>query len=68
MKLLNTKQVANHFGVSVMTVTRWVKSNKIKSVRTPGGRYRFTVEEINRVCKLLSYPPYKGSNYVKQKP
>jgi len=43
---LKRKEVAERFGVSVSTVTRWARMGVIKSVRTPGGHYRFPADSI----------------------
>ncbi len=33
------------FGVSVSTVTRWARLGLLKTVKTPGGHYRFPAAE-----------------------
>lgn len=47
--LLSIGEAANRLGVSVDTVRRWEKKNKITSERTLGGQRRFSLEEIQRV-------------------
>lgn len=48
--LFTTTEVATHFGVDASTVRKWVSDKKIQpEVTTPGGQYRFTREEIERV-------------------
>lgn len=46
-KLLTPKQVADRFAVDPKTVTRWARTGKLPSIRTPGGhrRYRASVVE-----------------------
>ncbi len=42
---LSRREVSSLFGVSVSTVTRWARQGLLKTVRTPGGHYRFPAEE-----------------------
>ena len=44
-------EVAELFEVSPNTVSRWVRSGKIPSVLTPGGRHRYPVEAITRLVQ-----------------
>ena len=39
--LLTPAEVANRFGVSPKTVTRWAQKGKLTSIRTPGGHRRY---------------------------
>lgn len=45
---LTRAQVSRLFGVSASTVTRWARLGLLKTVRTPGGHYRFPAEETRR--------------------
>ena len=47
---LSRGDVARLFGVSVSTVTRWARLGLLKTVRTPGGHYRFPAEETRRAA------------------
>jgi excisionase family DNA binding protein len=47
---LTRRQVASLFGVSASTVTRWAQRGLLKTVRTPGGHYRFPAREAQRVA------------------
>ncbi|HEX4441504.1 MAG TPA: helix-turn-helix domain-containing protein [Thermoanaerobaculia bacterium] len=47
---LSRSAVAGLFGVSASTVTRWARTGLIRSVRTPGGHYRFPADEIRRAA------------------
>lgn len=50
--LLSPAEVARRFGVNPKTVTRWAKSGRVGYVKTPGGRHRFRLSEVER---LLEY-------------
>jgi excisionase family DNA binding protein len=39
--LLTPKQVAARFAVDPKTVTRWARSGKLPSIKTPGGHRRY---------------------------
>ena len=45
---LTRSEVSRLFGVSASTVTRWARLGLLKSVRTPGGHYRFPAAETRR--------------------
>ena len=47
---LSRGDVARLFGVSVSTVTRWARQGLLKTLRTPGGHYRFPAEETRRAA------------------
>jgi excisionase family DNA binding protein len=49
-EFLSRGQVAELFGVSVSTVTRWARLGLLKTVRTPGGHYRFPAQETRRAA------------------
>jgi len=44
-------EVAELFEVAPNTVSRWVRTGKLPSVRTPGGRRRYPVEPILRLVR-----------------
>ena len=48
---LSRHEVADLFGVSVSTVTRWARQGLLKTLRTPGGHYRFPAEETRRAAE-----------------
>lgn len=48
---LSRHQVSELFGVSVSTVTRWARQGLLKTLRTPGGHYRFPAEATRRAAK-----------------
>ncbi len=47
---LSRQEVSHLFGVSVSTVTRWARQGLLKTLRTPGGHYRFPAEETRRAA------------------
>jgi excisionase family DNA binding protein len=47
---LSRHEVSSLFGVSVSTVTRWARQGLLKTVRTPGGHYRFPAEETRQAA------------------
>ncbi|MGH9367359.1 MAG: MerR family DNA-binding transcriptional regulator [Thermoanaerobaculia bacterium] len=49
-EFLSRGQVAQLFGVSVSTVTRWARLGLLPVFRTPGGHYRFPAEETRRAA------------------
>ena len=48
---LSRQEVSVLFGVSVSTVTRWARQGLLKTLRTPGGHYRFPAEETRRAAQ-----------------
>lgn len=47
--LMTAGQVAEAFAVPRSTVSRWARRGKLKSFKTPGGRYRFERAEVERL-------------------
>jgi excisionase family DNA binding protein len=47
---LSRRDVARLFGVSTSTVTRWAQKGLLRTVRTPGGHYRFPAGETRRAA------------------
>ena len=48
---LTRGMVAKLFGVSASTVTRWARLRLLRTVRTPGGHYRFPARETRRAAE-----------------
>jgi len=48
---LSRHEVSTLFGVSASTVTRWARQGLLKTLRTPGGHYRFPAEETRRAAR-----------------
>lgn len=59
MKLLMPSQVAQVLQVSRITVWKWTRAGIIKSLPSPTGRNRYTIEEVNRVARGMGLPPFK---------
>jgi excisionase family DNA binding protein len=49
-RFLTRREVARLFGVSNSTVTRWAQKGLLKTVRTPGGHYRFPASETRHAA------------------
>ena len=50
-KLLKTNDAAKYLGVSRSSLTNWIKQGLISGGVTPGGHYRFTVQELDAFAK-----------------
>jgi excisionase family DNA binding protein len=48
-RFFSRAEIAEMFGVSLSTVTRWASQGLIRTIRTPGGHYRFPDEEVRRL-------------------
>lgn len=48
-KLYTMKEAKQMLGVQTKTIQRWDRENKIKVVRTPGGRRRIPESEVQRI-------------------
>lgn len=47
-RLLTPGEVAELFRVDPKTVTRWAASDRLESVRTPGGHRRFRESQVRK--------------------
>jgi len=50
-KLLKTNEAAQYLGVSRSSLTNWVKQGLIGGGATPGGHYRFSIEELDQFAE-----------------
>lgn len=50
--MYSIKEAAQLLGVHQVTLRRWEKEGKIKSIKTTGGHRRYSIEELNRVRKV----------------
>lgn len=46
VELFTVEEVASRFRVKTRTVYRWLKSERMKGIRTPGGQWRITGEAV----------------------
>ena len=46
---MRPKEVCRLFGVSYVTLRRWIKEGKIRAVQTLGGKYRIPESEVKRL-------------------
>jgi excisionase family DNA binding protein len=53
--VLRSSEVAALFGVTMHTVKRWADSGLLPFFRTPGGHYRFRLEDIQTM--MATRPP-----------
>lgn len=53
VRLLTVSEVANLFGVSAKTVSRWAREGRISSVRTLGGHRRFRESQVRELLDQL---------------
>lgn len=51
LELLTVAQVADLFGVTPRTVTRWARSGRLSAIRTLGGHHRFFADEVLRLLE-----------------
>ena len=52
-KYVTPKEAADYYGVSVATLRRWDKENKLDSIRTEGNQRRFCIEDTQSKDKPI---------------
>ncbi|MCI4457041.1 MAG: IS607 family transposase [Desulfurococcaceae archaeon] len=52
-KLLRPKEVCKRLGISYSTLSRWVGEERIRAIRTAGGKYRVPENEVRRIAEGL---------------
>ena len=57
MPLLTARAAAERLGVGYSTLKRWVRSGKVRTVRTEGGHHRVAEAEIDRLLARQGAPP-----------
>lgn len=45
------KEIAEHFGVTLVTVRRWVKTGKLRARQTPGGHSRIYTDHFREMIR-----------------
>lgn len=64
-KLLLMKEACQRLGVTTKTIQRWDKEGKIRVVRTPGGRRRIPLSEVERLTGEKTLPERKMAVYAR---
>lgn len=64
-KLLLMKEACEALGVTTKTIQRWDKEGKIRIVRTPGGRRRIPLSEVERILGKESLSQRKIAIYAR---
>ena len=65
MSMLNVSETAERLGVSYPTLKQWIYKKKITATKTPGGHYRISDAEIERLLGAkLSKPKSKSKDDV----
>jgi len=59
-EVLRTREVARLFDVSIMTVTRWAHEGKLLWGRSPGGHFRFPVDQPVIAARLREMEEHSG--------
>jgi len=59
VELFTVEEVAEKFRVKPRTVYRWLKSGRMKGIKTPGGQHRIPGEEVRREfeSQVINEPP-----------
>jgi molybdopterin-binding protein len=61
MALLTARAAAERLGVGYSTLKRWVRSGKVRTVRTEGGHHRVAEAEIARLLARQEAPSRRRS-------
>lgn len=55
-EIITITKAAEYLHVHINTLRNWVKSNKIKVIRTPGGHFRIPKDELIKLMKKYNFP------------
>jgi excisionase family DNA binding protein len=44
---VSIEQACQHLGISIATMRRWIRDQRVKPKRTPGGHYRFRLSQLD---------------------
>ena len=55
-ELLTASDVARYCGVTSVTVSRWIKGNKLRAYTTPGGHYRIRKQDFREFLEASGLP------------
>jgi two-component system OmpR family response regulator len=56
IKLLTATEVARYCGVTSVTVSRWIRGNKLRAYTTPGGHYRIRKRDFKEFLEASGLP------------
>ena len=56
-RYLSRRGVAVRFRVSPSTITRWANKGLLKSIRTPGGHFRYPEADIEKLVHVEEKEP-----------
>ena len=48
------KDVAEEYRVSAQSVYRWIKDKKLRAIKLPGGTYRISEEDFEKIRREVS--------------
>lgn len=55
--LLTVRQAAHNLGVTYSTLKQWIYKGSVRTIRTEGGHYRISTDEVDRLLANHSRPP-----------
>lgn len=55
-KLLTASDVARYCGVTSVTVSRWIRGDKLRAYTTPGGHYRILKQDFKKFLEASGLP------------
>ena len=56
VELLTASDVARYCGVTSVTVSRWIRGNKLRAYTTPGGHYRIRKQDFRGFLESNGLP------------
>ena len=56
IQLLTASDVARYCGVTSVTVSRWIKGDKLRAYTTPGGHYRIPKSDLREFLEHRGMP------------
>jgi len=56
IELLTASDVARYCGVTSVTVSRWIRGDKLRAYTTPGGHYRIRKQDFRQFLESSGLP------------
>ena len=56
IELLTASDVARYCGVTSVTVSRWIRGDKLRAYTTPGGHYRVRKQDFREFLESSGLP------------